>query len=348
MSDCYQEFLDKIRRRPRRWLVTGAAGFIGGHLTEELLRNGQEVRGLDDFSTGKRANLDDVRARVGEEAWARFEFREADIADLEACRAACAGVGHVLHQAALGSVPRSLEEPHATLRANVQGFGNVLVAAQEAGVASLVYASSSSVYGDHPALPKVEDQTGEPLSPYAASKLADEVLAAVFARSFGMRLTGLRYFNVFGPRQDPDGAYAAVIPRWLALLARGESGTIFGDGKTSRDFCPVANVVQANLLSAARDAGDDHAVYNIALGGRTDLRELYAALQAGMATRGAPCEEAGPLDGPFRAGDVRHSLASIDRAVEEIGFSPGVGFLEGLDRTMDWFAESLGLSGGNR
>lgn len=338
MSDAYQALLADLAARPRRWLVTGAAGFIGSHLVEELLRLGQEVVGLDDFSTGKAANLDDVRDRVGAGAWARFRLLEADVAELNACRRACEGVEAVLHQAALGSVPRSLKEPEQSLRANVQGFGNVLVACREAGVRSLVYASSSSVYGDHPALPKVEGLLGTPLSPYAATKLVDEVLAAVFARCYELRITGLRYFNVFGPRQDPDGAYAAVIPRWIASLARGERGTIFGDGETSRDFCPVANVVQANLLASARAAGGAHEVYNVALERCTSLKELYTALRAGMAARGAPCGDAEPDFGPFREGDVRHSLASVARAREQLGYRPRVGLERGLDLTLDWYA----------
>jgi UDP-N-acetylglucosamine 4-epimerase len=316
------------------WLVTGAAGFIGSHLVERLLASGQRVRGLDDFSTGKRDNLDAVRAAVGDEAWRRFELVQGDCAELDTARTAVAGARHVLHQAALASVPRSIADPLATLRANVQGFASLLVAAHEAHVARVVYASSSSVYGDRPGLPKRETELGEPLSPYAASKRMDEVLAAAFGRAFELETVGLRYFNVFGPRQDPDGPYAAVIPRWIAALSCGEQPVLHGDGSTTRDFCPVSVAVQANLLAALASGLPRSAVYNVALGQRTSLRELYLGIQKGLVARGIAVGDVRPLATPFRPGDVTHSLADIARARVELGLVPAEGFEEGLARTL--------------
>lgn len=327
----------ELQGASRRWLVTGAAGFIGSHLVERLLALGQEVVGFDNFSTGRRSNLDDVRACVGDEAWGRFTLVEADIRDPGACRAAAEGVQHVLHQAALGSVPRSIREPVATFAANVEGFVQVLEAARAASCRSVVYASSSSVYGDHPALPKREPELGRPLSPYAASKRCDEVLAAAWSGSYALPITGLRYFNVVGPRQDPEGAYAAVVPRWIAELATGRAPTIFGDGETSRDFCPVANVVQANLLAAVSPPASGEGVFNIALGGRTTLNELFGLLRDGMAALGAPCAGIDARHEDFRPGDIRHSLADIARARTELGYEPDVGLAEALRETMAWF-----------
>lgn len=333
----------ELQATPRRWLVTGAAGFIGSHLVERLLQLGQEVVGLDNFSTGRRSNLDDVRARVGDDAWARFTLIAADVCDPAACRAAAEGAQHVLHQAALGSVPRSILEPVASFAANVEGLVHVLEAARAASCRSVVYASSSSVYGDHPALPKREHELGLPLSPYAATKRCDEVLAAAWSRSYALPITGLRYFNVVGPRQDPEGAYAAVVPRWIAELAAGRAPTIFGDGETSRDFCPVANVVQANLLAAASPPGmgDGEAVFNIALGGRTTLNELFQLLRDGMAALGSPCAGLTAQYEDFRPGDIRHSLADIDRARSQLGYAPEVGLAEALQETMAWFRDQL-------
>jgi UDP-N-acetylglucosamine/UDP-N-acetylgalactosamine 4-epimerase len=272
---------------PRSWLVTGAAGFIGSHLVERLLQLGQRVVGLDNFATGRRENLDLVAAVVGPESARRFTFLEGDVQDADRCAEACRGVDFVLHQAALGSVPRSVADPANTHRSNVNGFLTMLIAARDAGVERFVYASSSSVYGDHPALPKREDQLGRPLSPYAVSKLADELYADVFARTYGMRVTGLRYFNVFGPRQDPEGPYAAAIPRWVGQILRGEPCVIFGDGETSRDFSFVANVVQANLLAAAAEGErPTPEIFNVACGDRTTLNEIYAAIRDGLAARG--------------------------------------------------------------
>ena len=274
----YQSLQTELRAAPRQWLVTGAAGFIGSNLVEALLKLDQRVVGLDNFATGHRHNLEQVSALVTPEQWANFRFIEGDIRDVDACRAACAGADHVLHQAALGSVPRSIEDPISSNAANVTGFLNMLVAARDAGVKRFVYASSSSVYGDHPALPKVEANIGEPLSPYALTKLVNEHYARVFARCYGFATIGLRYFNIFGPRQDPNGAYAAVIPRWIAGMLRGEPIYINGDGETSRDFCFIANAVQANLLAAtATEPKALDQAYNVAVSHRTTLNQLFAA-----------------------------------------------------------------------
>ena len=302
----------RITRTPSTWLVTGAAGFIGSNLVETLLRLDQRVVGLDNFATGHRRNLSEVQGLVSLEQWARFTFIEGDIRSLDDCRAACAGADHVLHQAALGSVPRSLEDPVTSNAANVSGFLNMLVAARDAQVRSFTYAASSSTYGDHPALPKVEENIGRPLSPYAVTKLVNELYAEVFARSYGFRTVGLRYFNVFGPRQDPDGAYAAVIPKWIAAMIRGDEVFINGDGSTSRDFCYVANVVQANLRAALADDAARDQVYNVAVGGRTDLNDLFATLRETLASHGVRYDR-GPVYRDFRAGDVRHSQADVSK-----------------------------------
>ena len=317
------------------WCVTGAAGFIGSHLVEALLNHGQRVVGLDNFATGHRANLDDVRQRVAPEAWTRFDFREGDIRRLSDCRDALSSTDILLHQAALGSVPRSIQNPLATHEANVDGFVNILVSARDAGVSRVVYASSSSVYGDHPGLPKVEGEIGTPLSPYAVSKRINELYAATFADHYGLRAIGLRYFNVFGPRQDPQGAYAAVIPRWIGGLLSGGQPVIHGDGETSRDFCYIDNVVQANLRAAT--ASHARGVYNVAVGERTTLNELYAQILAGL--RAASGEDGWPpaQHGPFRSGDVRHSLANTDRARAELDYAPSHSAAEGLRETVRWF-----------
>ncbi|HEX6751242.1 MAG TPA: SDR family oxidoreductase [Longimicrobium sp.] len=336
----YERCLDELRRRPAAWLVTGAAGFIGSNLTELLLSLGQEVVAIDDFSTGRRENLEDVAERVGPEAAARLRFVEDDIRDLDACRAACRGVDYVLHQAALGSVPRSLKDPLRTHDVNVNGFVNMLAAARDAGVRRFVYASSSSVYGDHPALPKREEVTGEPLSPYAVTKATDEAYAGVFRRAYGMDCVGLRYFNVFGRRQDPEGAYAAVIPRWVGRLLAGEPCELFGDGETSRDFCYVDNVLQANLLAATTpETAREHAVYNVACGERTTLNELFRLIRDGLAAIRPEVAEAGPRYLDFRAADIRHSLADIGRAARELGYQPRWRVAEGLAETLRWYAD---------
>jgi UDP-N-acetylglucosamine 4-epimerase len=338
MPTPYELTCHALRARPRTWLVTGAAGFIGSNLVEALLRLDQRVVGLDNFSTGLRETLDEVRHSVGEAAWGRFSLHEGDIASLEACREACVGAEVVLHQAALGSVPRSIADPLGSHRANVDGFVNMLVAAKDAGVDRFVYASSSSVYGDHPALPKVEDAIGQPLSPYAATKLVDEVYAGVFAQTYGLSVVGLRYFNVFGRRQRPDGPYAAVIPRWIATLLAGERCVIHGDGETSRDFCHIENVVQANLLAGCTEHPDAaNEVYNVACGQRTTLNELYAALRDGLAPTRPHVATLTPEHLDFRPGDVRHSLADIGKAARLLGYAPTHTLADGLAEALPWY-----------
>ena len=339
----YDEVCREFESAPRRWLVTGAAGFIGSALVEQLLRLGQAVVGIDNFVTGRRENLDDVARVVGPEAARRYEFIEGDIRDLDACRRAVRGVEICLHQAALGSVPRSLDDPLSSHQTNVDGFIHVLLAAREARVRRFVYASSSSVYGDHPGLPKVEDAIGEPLSPYAATKRVDEIYAGVWQRAYGLELIGLRYFNVFGRRQDPNGQYAAVIPRWIARLAVGERCAIFGDGSQSRDFCYVDNAVQANLLAAATTerTATGH-IYNVGCGGRTTLLELHRLLRDRVAetrpaARGLEPEHAEP-----RVGDVPHSQASIEKAKNILHYRPTHQIREGLTETVDWFLSRSG------
>jgi UDP-N-acetylglucosamine 4-epimerase len=337
----WQEVRAELRERPRQWLVTGAAGFIGSHLVEELLRLRQCVRGLDDFSTGSRANLEDVAARVGDECYARFEFLEGDIRSPSVCVQACAGHPVVLHQAALGSVPRSIEDPKTSFEANVGGFVNMLEAARKAGSERFVYASSSAVYGDHPGLPKVESEIGNPLSPYAATKRIDEVWAETCFRSYDVAVVGLRYFNVFGPRQDPEGPYAAVIPRWIDALCDGRAPRIFGDGRTSRDFCPVGNIVQANLLAALAPREAVGRAFNVALGTQTSLTELFEQLRAGLTALGLDCGDIEPTYEDFRSGDVRHSLADLSAVRRLLGYEPDLDFPSGIRVTLDWAVDRL-------
>jgi UDP-N-acetylglucosamine 4-epimerase len=338
----YESALEELRSEPRRWLVTGAAGFIGSGLVEKLLACGQHVVGLDNFATGKPANLTDVRRRVGESAWGGFSFQEGDIRSLEACRHACSGVDLVLHQAALGSVPRSLEDPIASHESNVNGTLNMLLAARDAEVGRFVFASSSSVYGDDPNLPKVEARTGRPLSPYAVTKAAGERYVEVFGAAYGLPVASLRYFNVFGPRQDPEGPYAAVIPRWISALMRGAPVRIFGDGETSRDFCYLANAVQANLLAAtASDPAALGQAFNVAVGRRTTLNELFRKLRDRLAGRVPGVAAVEPEYLEFRPGDVRHSLADTSRAENLLGYRPTHSLDEGLDEAMDWYLAAL-------
>jgi len=323
---------------PRTWLVTGGAGFIGSHLVERLLALGQRVRVLDDFSTGHRSNVE--TASAGAER--RFELQEGDIREPAACRSACQGVDVILHQAALGSVPRSIQDPATSHDVNVTGFLNVLDAARDVGVGRVVYASSSAVYGDHPGLPKVEEATGRPLSPYAATKAADELYAHAFANAYGVETVGLRYFNVFGPRQDPQGAYAAVIPLWFRALFEGTPAILNGDGETSRDFSYVANVVQANLLAAtATDPAALRTVYNVAAGGRTTLLELFDLMRQEAARLHPAASKVGREHRPPRAGDIRHSHANIDRARRLLGYAPTHTLREGLAETVAWYFERL-------
>lgn len=334
----YDEVRKELRGEPKRWLVTGCAGFIGSNLVEQLLKLDQEVAGLDNFSTGKRSNLEEIRTLVTPEQWARFSFTEGDIRTLATCRTLCRGVDYVLHEAALGSVPRSLEDPITSNDTNVTGTLNMLVAVRDEGVKRIVYAASSSTYGDHPGLPKVEEVIGRPLSPYAVTKYVNELYADVFARSYGIETVGLRYFNVFGPRQDPDGAYAAVIPRWIAALITGEQVFINGTGETSRDFCFVANVVQMNLLAAT--TGDPAAVnqiYNTAVNARTSLNELYALLRERLLPHYGHLAGAAPVHRDFRKGDVLHSQADIGKARRLLGYEPTHTIEQGLDAALPWY-----------
>jgi len=326
----------------RRWLVTGVAGFIGSNLLETLLAHDQEVTGLDNFSTGHRRNLDEVRGSVTPQQWARFRMIEGDIRDPQTCIEACAGAEFVLHQAALGSVPRSITDPLLTNANNITGFLNMLVAARDCGVRRFVYAASSSTYGDHPGLPKVEDVIGKPLSPYAVTKYVNELYAEVFLRTYGLDSAGLRYFNVFGKRQDPEGAYAAVIPKWFAGLLRGETVWINGDGETSRDFCFIDNCVQANILAAcASNPEVPGKVFNVAYGQRTSLNELFALIRDEAVKFNPGCADAAPSYRDFRAGDVRHSLADISRSRALLGYDPAYGVREGLARAGQWYARHL-------
>jgi UDP-N-acetylglucosamine/UDP-N-acetylgalactosamine 4-epimerase len=335
----------ELSSEPRSWLVTGAAGFIGSNLVLHLLQLGQRVVGLDNFSTGSARNLAEIRELVSPERWSAFHFIEGDIRDLSACAGACDGIDHVLHQAALGSVPRSIADPIATNESNVSGIVNMLVAARDAGVARFVYAASSSTYGDHPALPKVEDTIGRPLSPYAVSKYVGELYAAVFQRTYGLETVGLRYFNVFGPRQDPDGAYAAVIPRWVGRLLRGEPCEIHGDGETSRDFCYIDNVVQANLLAATAPASATDRVYNVAFGGRTTLNELFEWIRDGLAAHRPEVASARPGLPRLPPGDVRHSQASIDLIRRDLGYEPTHDVRAGLHDALGWYVREMDGAG---
>lgn len=334
----YEALELRLSQRSLRWMVTGAAGFIGSHLVERLLLLGQQVVGLDNFATGYPANLNQIRFVVGEQNWRRFSFIEADICDRDACHDAVRGVDYVLHQAALGSVPRSIADPQRTNDVNIEGFLNVLVAARDANVRRFVYAASSSTYGDHPGLPKTEDVIGRPLSPYAVTKYVNELYADVFARSYGMQCIGLRYFNVFGPRQDPLGAYAAVIPRWFEQLLRHVSPQINGDGETSRDFCFINNVLQANILAAMSERDDAvNRVYNVAVGERTTLNQLYYSIRTLLAKADRDIAGVEPVYAPFRPGDVRHSQADINRARELLGYTPTHSVEEGLTVTSEWY-----------
>jgi UDP-N-acetylglucosamine 4-epimerase len=328
----YETLKTHLQSNQRTWLITGVAGFIGSNLLEALLQLNQKVVGLDNFSTGHQNNLDEVQSLVTPSQWQNFRLIQADICNLASCQTACSGVDYVLHQAALGSVPRSVEDPITTNSSNVTGFLNVLVAARNAKVKRFVYAASSSTYGDHPGLPKVEDQIGKPLSPYAVTKYMNELYADVFAKTYGLQSIGLRYFNVFGPRQDPQSAYAAVIPKWIASMIKGESVYINGDGETSRDFCYIANVVQANLLAASTQNKEAiNQVFNIAVGARTSLRQLFDQLKQNLTSSYPHLKDTQVVFREFRSGDVRHSLASIDKAKERLEYEPTHSLKQGLE-----------------
>jgi UDP-N-acetylglucosamine 4-epimerase len=338
----YDEVRKLLQGEPKRWLVTGCAGFIGSNLVEYLLKLDQTVTGLDNFSTGKRSNLDEVRTLVTPEQWARFTFSEGDVRNLEICKTLCRGVDYVLHEAALGSVPRSLEDPINSNDNNVNGTLNMLVAVRDENVKRMVYAASSSTYGDHPGLPKVEDVIGTPLSPYAVTKYVNELYADVFARSYGIQTIGLRYFNVFGPRQDPDGAYAAVIPRWVASLIKGEQVYINGTGETSRDFCFVENVIQMNILAATTENPEAvNQVYNTAVNARTSLNELYAMLRDRLLPHYGHLAGAEPIYRDFRKGDVMHSQADIGKGWRLLGYEPTHTIDQGLDTALQWYISNV-------
>ncbi|HFP0728821.1 TPA: SDR family oxidoreductase, partial [Escherichia coli] len=329
----YKKIEDALSSKSETWLITGVAGFIGSNLLEALLKLNQKVVGLDNFATGHQANLDEVKESVSAEQWSAFTFVEGDICEPETCVEVVKGVDHVLHQAALGSVPRSIKDPITTNNTNISGFINMLVAAKDANVRSFTYAASSSTYGDHPALPKIEENIGNPLSPYAVTKYVNELYAQVFARTYGFKSIGLRYFNVFGKRQDPNGAYAAVIPKWTAAMINDEPLYINGDGETSRDFCFIENVVQMNILAAQSDASARDQVYNVAVGDRTTLNQLFNVLKNTLKNNNVIYEKK-PVYKDFRAGDVRHSQANIDKAKRLLGYVPTHDILDGIKESM--------------
>ena len=333
----YQTVCEKLQQAPKIWLITGVAGFIGSNLLETLLKLNQNVVGLDNFSTGHQYNLDEVQSLVKTEQWAKFKFYEGDIRNFAECQKACEGVDYVLHQAALGSVPRSIADPITTNAANITGFLNMLTAARDAKVSSFTYAASSSTYGDHPALPKVEENIGKPLSPYAVTKYVNELYADVFARTYGFKSIGLRYFNVFGKRQDPNGAYAAVIPKWIAAMIAGDDVFINGDGETSRDFCFIENTIQANILAATTKTDEaKNQVYNVAVGDRTTLNDLFNALKVGLAKNDVLYTK-NPIYRDFRIGDVRHSQASIEKIKSLLGYDAEFLILQGIESTISWY-----------
>lgn len=333
----YEDYLMELRAKPRTWLITGVAGFIGSNLLEQLLMLGQKVIGMDNFLTGHRANLDDVQRKVSVEQWQRFKFRQDDIRQLDSCIKCCQGVDHVLHQAALGSVPRSIEDPQLTNSCNIDGFLNMLQASRQEKVKSFVYAASSSTYGDEPTLPKVEDKIGKPLSPYALTKYVNELYTDVFNRCYGFSSVGLRYFNVFGQRQDPEGAYAAVIPQWFARVFKNETVYINGDGETSRDFCYIDNVIQANIL-ASLVPNTEAQIYNVAFGQRTTLNELLALIVEEV-RKHKDIGEPRTVYREFRAGDVRHSLADISKAATQLSYNPKIDVQQGLTLAGNWYAQ---------
>jgi len=338
----FERKIQYLKSNRRKWCVTGAAGFIGSNLVEFLLSHNQSVVGLDNFATGHRHNLDQVQQLLSESEWENFSFIEGDIRDMDTCQSACESVDFVLHQAALGSVPRSLEEPLVTNEVNVNGFLNMLIAGRDHQVESFVYAASSSTYGDSPGLPKQEEIIGNPLSPYAVTKYVNELYASVFQSCYGFKATGLRYFNIFGQRQDPEGAYAAVIPKWVASMLKGEQVYINGKGDTSRDFCFVDNAVEANILAALADNPNASGqVYNVALNDQTSLVKLYTSIRQAIEDRlpGIAINE--PLFRDYRAGDVLHSRANIAKARDLLGYDPEYKVKKGLEISMDWYIQDL-------
>ncbi|MDW2113357.1 NAD-dependent epimerase/dehydratase family protein [Vibrio sp. 1731] len=337
----YEQIQQELLESPKTWLVTGVAGFIGSNLLEKLLKLNQTVVGLDNFATGHQYNLDEVQSLVTEAQWDRFAFIEGDIREPKTCQQAVKGVDYVLHQAALGSVPRSIADPLTTNAANITGFLNMLDAAKEEEVSSFTYAASSSTYGDHPALPKVEENIGNPLSPYAVTKYVNELYAGVYARTYGFKTIGLRYFNVFGRRQDPNGSYAAVIPKWTAAMINDEYVYINGDGETSRDFCYIDNVVQMNLLAATANEDHKDEVYNVAVGDRTSLNTLFDTLKVSLADCSVVYDRQ-PIYQDFRVGDVRHSQADISKAQQKLGYTPSYRIYDGIGQSMPWYAATLG------
>ena len=340
MTTKFEQVKRQLVAQPKTWLVTGCAGFIGSNLLEFLLKHEQKVVGLDNFSTGFQHNLDEVQAQVTAEQWSKFRFIEGDIRDLGTCQAAVKGVDYVSHQAALGSVPRSLNDPITTNQVNIEGSLNMLIASRDEGVTSFVFAASSSTYGDHPDLPKQEPKIGNPLSPYAVTKYVNELYAHVFALNYGFKSIGLRYFNVFGKRQTPNGAYAAVIPKWTSAMIHNEDVIINGDGETSRDFCYIENTIQANILSSVQMPESGYEVYNVALNNRTSLNELYAYLGELLSENGLSYQKEAVYQ-DFRAGDVRHSQADITKITEQLGYQPTHSIREGLAEAMPWYINFL-------
>lgn len=340
----YDEVKKQLIQTPKTWLVTGVAGFIGSNLLETLLLLNQKVIGLDNFATGHQHNLDEVKTEVSLQQWDNFTFIKGDIRNFEDCEKALSTenltVDYILHQAALGSVPRSIADPILTNSANITGFVNMLTAAKNAKVSTFVYAASSSTYGDHPALPKVEENIGKPLSPYAVTKYVNELYADVFNKTYGLNSTGLRYFNVFGKRQDPDGAYAAVIPKWTAAMIENQDLFINGDGETSRDFCFVENAVQANILAATANEEGKNQVYNVALGDRTTLNELFSSLVSALKSNEVNYSKQAIYQ-EFRAGDVRHSQADISKAKNLIGYQPEFRIQQGINKAMPWYIDFI-------
>lgn len=338
----FDQLLDSFKITQKTWLVTGNAGFIGSNLSEFLLKHNQKVVGLDNFSTGYQHNVDDVLACVGKKAAKNFTFIHGDIADFETCVKACAGVDIILHQAALGSVPRSIADPVTSNHSNITGFLNMLTAAKDAGIKRFVYASSSSVYGDSAELPKVEERTGNLLSPYAVMKMTNELYAGVFSRTYGMETIGLRYFNVFGRRQDPNGAYAAVIPKWVGALLSNKEVYINGDGETSRDFTYIDNVIQMNLLAGTTENAQSFGqAFNVAVGGRNTLNELYAIINQELAKHITVFEPRSVIYRDFRVGDIRHSNANITKAQTLVGYAPTHTIEQGMKEAIKWYAKEI-------